>query len=115
MFLRNADPSGDENATEIWVMRADGSGERQLTDNEVEDNEPAWSPDGRRIAFHRDTDPAPDYHRSTVEQLLAAAQPDNGVDPRWWPRWSVLLPPLSSTRTRIGCPSRPGQVQWGLT
>jgi Tol biopolymer transport system component len=34
-------------------MRADGSGERQITDNTVEDNEPAWSPRGRRIAFHQ--------------------------------------------------------------
>ena len=41
-------------------MRADGSAERQLTDNAVEDNEPVWSPTGRRIAFSRDSDPDPD-------------------------------------------------------
>ncbi len=43
-------------------------------------------------AVLRDTDPHPDTHRDTVEHLLAAARPDNGTHPQWWPRWSVLLP-----------------------
>jgi TolB protein len=38
---------------EISVVNADGSGERRLTRNTVGDWEPAWSPDGRRIAFLR--------------------------------------------------------------
>ncbi|MET3423200.1 tetratricopeptide (TPR) repeat protein [Actinoplanes tereljensis] len=43
-------------------------------------------------AILRDTDPAHEARREIVEQLLAAARPDDGTDPRWWPRWSVLLP-----------------------
>src|SRR5262245_42954657 len=36
----------------IFVMRTDGSGERQLTDPEGwNDDYPDWSPDGRLIAF----------------------------------------------------------------
>jgi TolB protein len=38
---------------EIWVMRADGSGATQLTNNAVLDEGPAWSPDGGRITFAR--------------------------------------------------------------
>ncbi len=38
---------------EIYVMNADGSGQRRLTRNEVSDDGPQWSPDGRRIAFLR--------------------------------------------------------------
>ena len=38
---------------EIWVMRADGSGATRLTDNEVLDEGPAWSPDGGQITFAR--------------------------------------------------------------
>jgi len=43
-----SDRSGD---TEIWVMRADGSGMVNLTQAAGIDDEPAWSPDGSHIAF----------------------------------------------------------------
>jgi Tol biopolymer transport system component len=36
---------------EIYVMRADGTEARRLTENPAEDLWPAWSPDGERIAF----------------------------------------------------------------
>jgi Tol biopolymer transport system component len=36
---------------EIYVMNADGSGSRRLTHNRAFDGQPAWSPDGRKIAF----------------------------------------------------------------
>ena len=42
---------------EIFVMNADGSGVTQITDNELDDENPAWSPDGRRIVFGRDYNP----------------------------------------------------------
>ena len=42
-----SDP-GDE---EIYVMNADGSGERNLTRTPASDWWPAWSPDGRKIVF----------------------------------------------------------------
>jgi Tol biopolymer transport system component len=36
-------------ASELYVMRADGHGVRQVT--EIEGEYPAWAPDGRRLAF----------------------------------------------------------------
>ena len=38
---------------EIFVMNADGSGLRQVTNNKVDDGGPAWSPNGDRLVFHR--------------------------------------------------------------
>jgi Tol biopolymer transport system component len=37
--------------SDIYVMNADGSGTRKLTHNALQNAEPAWSPDGRKIAF----------------------------------------------------------------
>ena len=41
--------------SDIYVMNADGSGTRRLTHNAGYDAEPAWSPDGRKIAFQSKT------------------------------------------------------------
>jgi Tol biopolymer transport system component len=44
-------PPSSASHTDIYVMNADGSGKRKLTHNERYNAEPAWSPDGRKIAF----------------------------------------------------------------
>ena len=36
----------------VWVMNADGSGQRKLTTGDARGYDPAWSPDGTQIAFH---------------------------------------------------------------
>ena len=46
-FQTRGDPRGDE----IYVMRADGTEQTNLTDNRAPDCCPAWSPDSRHLAF----------------------------------------------------------------
>ena len=43
-----ADTTG---SNQVWVMNMDGSGLRQVTHDAYEGIDPAWSPDGRRIAY----------------------------------------------------------------
>jgi Tol biopolymer transport system component len=39
---------------DLFVVRSDGTGYRQLTDDAFHDRGPRWSPDGTRIAFYSD-------------------------------------------------------------
>jgi hypothetical protein len=45
------DVEGRQGNQEIYVMNADGSDQTRLTEDDAIDAAPAWSPDGRRIAF----------------------------------------------------------------
>jgi len=38
---------------EIWLMNADGSNQRPVITNDLDDFGPNWSPNGRKIAFVR--------------------------------------------------------------
>jgi Tol biopolymer transport system component len=51
VFMRD-----DGNDMEIFTINSDGTGERQLTDNEYTDWGPLWSHDHSYIAFHSDRD-----------------------------------------------------------
>ncbi len=73
--------------TEIYIMRADGSGLTRLTSNEVNDSGPSWSPDGQWIAFvsFRDSDYEIFKMRADGSEVMSLTS--NDVDD-WEPSWS---------------------------
>jgi TolB protein len=52
---------------EIYTIRADGSGKRQLTHNDTDDLGPAYSPDGNRIVYAGQDGPKGDFEIYTID------------------------------------------------
>jgi len=68
------DPKGtasynNPTTTEIYLINADGSNLRKLTDNHVIDAGPGWSPDGKHIVFFSNRDGDPNY---TMKKAFSA-------------------------------------------
>jgi dipeptidyl aminopeptidase/acylaminoacyl peptidase len=64
----------------VFVVGLDGDDERQLTDGDCEDDEPAWSPDGTRIVFASMRGDRWDVER--VEALYEVEVGAEGAEPR---------------------------------
>ena len=96
------------NTRDIYVMQADGSNVRKLTDTPADsspndedwndDNAPAWSPDGTRIAFGRSNETYLDgdiYVMYADGSGLVDVTPSlyggyNYTDPAWYPTGHAL-------------------------
>jgi dipeptidyl aminopeptidase/acylaminoacyl peptidase len=83
-------------AGDIWVMRADGSNRRQVTDAGGHDFDPSLSPDGRRVVFRTSRGHyAPDPTGTGVEGIIVVdldgshqreiQPPRGGLFPDWSP------------------------------
>jgi Tol biopolymer transport system component len=89
----------DGGLSDLFVVNADGTGLRRLTEDKYADLHPVWSPDGRTIAFATDRGPETDFRvlrignwRIALYQLENGAvevlpQMDQGknVSPQWAP------------------------------
>ena len=89
VYARSSGATDDPDTAEIYIMDADGSNVRRLTDNETEDAFPVLSPDGTRIAFARSVRGqfdlfVMDADGSDVRRVMGAPNSDE-VLPSWAP------------------------------
>ena len=78
---------------DLFVVRADGTGFRQLTDDAFRDRGVTWSPDGRRLAFYSNREDS--YQAFTVrpdgsELKRVTALPGGLTFPSWSPDGAEL-------------------------
>src|SRR5436309_410137 len=76
---------------EVYVSSSDGTGQRNLTNApKSEDVDPAWSPDGKLVAFARKSGPLQGTHILTVHaagwgQVRLTNRPTIDRQPAWSP------------------------------
>jgi len=81
---------------DIWIMRADGTGQQRIAGGASDDDDPTWSPDGSAIAFASDRDGTPNIYvvtvrtpkkvsRVTKPPAGASAAPRAAITPAWQP------------------------------
>jgi Tol biopolymer transport system component len=94
VFFSWRDFLGEDQRNELYLMDANGSNQVRLTDNEAEDVEPTWSPDGNSIAFTSSRDGNPEIYVMSPDgtdqrRLTTDPAPDEG--PAWSPDGSTIL------------------------
>lgn len=93
-LLRQRTSEGTLINSEIMVMNRDGSGAANLTRDAFFDGWPAWSPDGRRIAFSSNrSDPYQIYvmNADGSEPARVVVSPFTDVRPQWMPDGTGLI------------------------
>lgn len=106
----------DRRRSEVWIMNADGSRKRFLT----EGSSATWSPDGTRIAFLRSGDPGGSQihvrwmdDEGAISQITRLEKSPSGL--RWSPdgrQISFSMDVDARNNWSIAMPSRPDGATW---
>ena len=79
---------GDNDNDEVYEMKADGSNPTNLTKSPADDFEPAYSPDGKHIAFVTTRDNDEEVYKMNVDgsnPTNLTKNPAFDLDPAWQP------------------------------
>ena len=120
VFTRSwVDKVKDERASNIWIVDVDGVRIRELTTGNWRDNQPVWSPDGKRIAFLSDRDGTNQLHVMWVDtrevaQLTHLEQAPSGIT--WSPNGKTIaftaFEADNDPILAVKLPERPRNAQW---
>ncbi len=78
---------------EIYIMNSDGSGQTNLTNDPVPDDEPDFSPDGDKIVFTSERDRSLDLYEMNSDGgglRRLTTEPSGDLSPRWSPDGSHI-------------------------
>ena len=89
-----ASPGPTYLASEVYVMRADGTGVRRLTRDERWDGAPAWAPDGRAAFFYSQRDGESRIYRTGVDGAAGSESAGAGPEPISSANEAALSPAL---------------------
>ena len=88
-------------AHEIWRLNSDGSGPMQLTNDNRENGSPAWSPDGKTLAYYsKQADNS--YQIMMINGDGTGARKLTSVANNWSPTWSPDGNWIAFTSSRNG-------------
>lgn len=120
LFTRGwIDKMNDQSRSNLWIVDVEGSRVRELTHGNWRDFSPAWSPDGKKIAFLSDRDGTTQIHvlwldTREVAQLTHLERSPNEL--RWSPDGKMLafnlFIPDDKQILPVRLPKKPDGAKW---
>jgi len=115
---RSMDIMKDRKQSRLWLLSADGKNHTKLTNQDVNESSPVWSPDGTRIAFTSSTDNGSEifiYWLKTnkIARLTQLDKSPNGL--HWSPdgkQLAFIKKVGQSNPTLVKPPQKPKGAKW---
>ena len=115
---RSMDMMTDKRISRIWMIKTDGSEHQKLTSFDVNENNPTWSPDGKRIAFSATTEQGSELfvywmNSGKIARLSQLENSPKGLS--WSPDGKWLAFPMfqnGSELSLVKSPSKPKGAKW---
>jgi acylaminoacyl-peptidase len=119
IFVRNSfDVMKDRGRSRLWIVNADGTEPRPLTDGGGNEHSPRWSPDNKRVAFISDASGKPQLHclwLDTRESAKLTSLPTAPTAPAWSPDGKLIAFAAfveEPERPFIEMPAKPAGAEW---